>query len=112
MFFRILHIISSGNRTVSHDLSYVTKKMIEDKVLSDERKYAYATTIEEINRDWLDCEECDWYKSEDTILSEARIKMYIVYKINTKPSVYLYSLSQPQLARAGLLRHGSCLSFL
>ena len=50
-----------------------TYKMVENKVLSDERSYAYATTIDDINEWWLDCKECDWYKSEQSILSEARL---------------------------------------
>ena len=45
--------------------------MINFKVLSDERSTAYATTIDDINTFWLECDKCDWYKSEKTILSEA-----------------------------------------
>ena len=47
--------------------------MINDKVLSDERSTAYATTIGDINIEWSDCKDCDWYKSKQTILSEARL---------------------------------------
>ena len=50
-----------------------TYKMVKNKVLSNERSYAYATTIDDINEWWLDCKECDWYKSEQSILSEARL---------------------------------------
>ena len=50
-----------------------TYKMVENIVLSDERSYAYATTIDDINEWWLDCKECKWYKSEESILSEARL---------------------------------------
>ena len=46
-----------------------TYKMVKNKVLSAERSYAYATTIDDINEGWLDCEECKWYKSEESILS-------------------------------------------
>ena len=46
--------------------------MVLDKVLSDERTTAYITDIEDINAWWLDCEDCNWYKSRQTILSEAR----------------------------------------
>ena len=49
--------------------------MIQDKVLSDERSAAYATDISDINEWWLDCKECDWYKSEQTIFSEARLSI-------------------------------------
>ena len=44
--------------------------MVPDKVLSDERSAAYATTIDDINRIWLECKECNWYKSKQTLLSE------------------------------------------
>ena len=47
--------------------------MILDKVLSDERSAAYASSINEINRNWLNCKECNWYKSAKTIFSEARL---------------------------------------
>ena len=67
------HLITcSGERTFSHDSWGETDKMILDKVLTDERTTAYATTIEDINRWWLECKECNWYKSEQSILSEAR----------------------------------------
>ena len=45
-------------------------KMVMDKVLSDERSFAYVTDIADINDWWLDCKECNWYKSEQSILSE------------------------------------------
>ena len=41
--------------------------MVLDKVLSDERSTAYAAAIEDINEFWLECNECDWYKSKQTI---------------------------------------------
>ena len=47
-----------------------TQKVIFEKVLS-EGTAAYATTILDIKRWWSDCLECDWYKSEDPILTEA-----------------------------------------
>ena len=47
--------------------------MVLDKVLSDERTTAYASDIEDINYWWLDCKECDWYKSEQTILTQATL---------------------------------------
>ena len=65
----------SGKRTVSHDSWVEADKMILDKVLSDERSTAYATTIEDINKWWLECKECNWYKSEQSILSEARLSI-------------------------------------
>ena len=66
-------ITCSGERTVSHDSWGEADKMILDKVLTDERTAAYATTIDDINQWWLDCKECNWYKSKQTILSEARL---------------------------------------
>ena len=48
-----------------------TAKIIMDKVLVNERSTAYASTIDDINIFWLDCDKCDWHKSEETILSEA-----------------------------------------
>ena len=72
----ILHfslITFSGERTVSHDSEVEMYKMIQDKVLTDERSAAYVSTINGINRWWLDCKECNWYKSKQTILSEARL---------------------------------------
>ena len=68
-----LLITCSGERTVSHDSSEERNEMIRGKVLSDERTTAYASTINDINRKWLNCKECDWYKSKQTILSEARL---------------------------------------
>ena len=65
-------IIYSGERTVSHDSWAETNKMARDKVLTDERSAAYASSIGDINRWWLDCKECNWYKSKQTVLSEAR----------------------------------------
>ena len=68
-------ITFSGERTVSPDSWGEMNKLILDKVLSDERSAAYATTIDDINRIWLECKECNWYKSEQSILSEARISI-------------------------------------
>ena len=62
----------SGERTVSHDGWGFTQKVVQDKVLSDERSTAFVTTIEDINRWWLECKECNWYKSRQSILTEAR----------------------------------------
>ena len=50
-------------------------QFILDKVLTDERSAAYITDIEDINRLWLDCKECNWYKSKQTILTEARLPL-------------------------------------
>ena len=47
--------------------------MILDKVLSEERTAAYATTIQDINRDWSDCNECNWYKSKQYIMFGVRL---------------------------------------
>ena len=52
--------------------------MVLDKVLSDERTTAYASTIEDINKYWLDCKECNWYKSKQTVLSEVEFYMYVI----------------------------------
>ena len=49
--------------------------MILGKVLSDERSTAYVTTIDDINVNWLDCKQCDWFKSKETILSEASLSI-------------------------------------
>ena len=68
------HII--GEVTHTHDSWAETDKMIQEKVLSDERSTAYLSTIDDINRWWSDCKECDWYKSKKTILSEAGLKIY------------------------------------
>ena len=54
--------------------------MILDKVLSDERKYAYATTIKDLiinGSRWAICKECNWHKSRDTILMEVRLFLKI-----------------------------------
>ena len=74
----ILHISPincSGERTISHDSGGERNKFTLDKVLTDERSAASATTIADINRFWLDCKECNWYKSKQTILSEARLSI-------------------------------------
>ena len=67
-----LLMICSGERTVSFDSFSETDKMILDKVLSDDRSVAYVTTINEINYYYLECNECNWYKSKQSFLSEAR----------------------------------------
>ena len=55
----------------SSDNWKVTDMLILDKVLSDKRSAAYATTIDDINSYWLDdCKDCGdwhWHKSEETI---------------------------------------------
>ena len=66
-------ITCSAERTVSHDSWGECDRFVLDKVLSDERSAAYASSIDDINRWWLDCKECKWYKSKKTILSEARL---------------------------------------
>ena len=63
----------SGSRTVSPDSWAEIDKIILDKVLSDERSTAYASTVDDINHWYLDCKECNWYKSKQSILSEARL---------------------------------------
>ena len=68
-------ITCSGKRTVSHDSWSETDKMVLDKVLSDERTTAYASDIEDITYWWSDCKDCNWYKSRQTILSEARLSI-------------------------------------
>ena len=53
----------------------MTDRIILDKVLSDERTGAYATSIDDINRRWLNCKDCDWYKSKQTIMSEVKLQI-------------------------------------
>ena len=62
----------SGKRTISPDHILKKQKLIWDKVLKDERTHAYATTIDDINTYFSHCEFCTWYKSDDTVVSEAR----------------------------------------
>ena len=64
-----------AKRIFSQDSQAETDKVVLDKVLNDDRTAAYATTIDDINRKWLDCKECNWYKSQQTILSEARVQI-------------------------------------
>ena len=74
----IIHIsliTCSGERTVSHDSWGECDQFILDKVLTGERSAAYSSSIGDINRWWLDCKECNWYKSKQTILSEARLSI-------------------------------------
>ena len=74
-----LIITCLAQRTVSHDDTYTeTYRMVYDKVLNDERSTAYVTDIDEINRFLLDCKECNWYKSKQMILSEARLSIQII----------------------------------
>lgn len=56
-----------------------TKKIVQDRVLGEKRSAAFATSIWDIQNGpfglgwWSDCKDCDsWYKSEHTVLSEAR----------------------------------------
>ena len=43
-----------------------------DKVLSDERTYAYGSDPKDMKGRWSDF---NWFKSTETILSEARLKI-------------------------------------
>ena len=65
----------SAARTVTFPTRGETDKYVQEKVLSDERNTAYATTTDDIQRFWLDCKECNWYKSKETINSEARLSI-------------------------------------
>ena len=65
-----------GEVTHTHDSWAETDKMILDKVLSDERSTAYVSTIDDINRWWSDCKYCNWYKSRQTIVREARLPTF------------------------------------
>ena len=95
-YFKLMKINCSGQRTIVYfsgprmnnkhgesvrDPWEATNNIVQEKVLSDKRSAAFATTISVIKgsfgpyRDgwWLDCKDCDsWYKSERTVLSEAR----------------------------------------
>ena len=71
----ISRITCSGKRTVSHNKFEEMDKMVLEKVLSDERTTAYVTSIGEINDQWLNCKECNWFKSKQTILSEASLEI-------------------------------------
>ena len=58
-----------------------TLKIVQDKVLSDQRSAAFAATIIDIKEApfgkqfWSNCKGCEnWYKSQQTILSEARYR--------------------------------------
>ena len=64
---------------MSHDPWGDTNKIVQDKVLGDKRSAAFAATTWDIQNGpfglgwWSDCKDCDsWYKSEHTVLSEAR----------------------------------------
>ena len=68
-----------------------TLKIVQDQVLSDKRSAAFAATIIDIKEGpfgaqlWYNCKGCeDWYKSEDTILSEARYysSLYFIKSIS------------------------------
>ena len=74
-FVHISPITYSGKRTFSYDSRRETEYEIMTKVMSDERTTAYVTDIADINKYWLGCKECNWYKSEQNILSEARISI-------------------------------------
>ena len=52
------------------------RKWVQDKVLSDERSYAYASDIEDINSVWSDCKDCNWYKSRDMVVKGVRLSIY------------------------------------
>ena len=71
----ISRITCSGKRTVSHNKYEEMDKMVLDKVLSDERTTAFVTSILYINNEWLNCKECNWFKSKQTILSEASLEI-------------------------------------
>ena len=66
---RVVSVDMSDDRyRWSSDNWKMTDMLILDKVLSDKRSAAYATTIDDINTYWLNCRECgDWYKSEEII---------------------------------------------
>ena len=63
-----------GERTFTPNSWRETDKMVMDKVLSDERTHAYATTVKEFTDDsrFLGCKNCNWHKSEETFMAEVR----------------------------------------
>ena len=65
-------ISHAGKRTFSPGSWSENGKIVLDKVLSDERTFAYATDPGDIKDWWLNCKECNWYKSDQTIMSEER----------------------------------------
>ena len=79
IIFKLLVLISQtyllGKRTFSQESQVQTDKMVLDKVLSDDRTAAYVTSIDDINRRWLNCKDCNWYKSKQTIYSEVWLKI-------------------------------------
>ena len=75
MYFVHISIITcSGKRTFSYESVNEMSKMIVDKVLSDERTTAFVIDIAYMNKWWSDG-EVHWYKSDQKILSEARISI-------------------------------------
>ena len=76
-------ITCSGKRSISHAHYDNTYKTIKEQVLNEERKYAYATTIDEINTYFIGCEACTWYKSHEAILSEVRSQSILVIFLNS-----------------------------
>ena len=74
-YISLIIITCSGKRTFAHESWAEADQMILGKVLSDERSAAYATTTADIQKWWLDCKDCNWYKSERTILSEVRLSI-------------------------------------
>ena len=98
-FSIVLNFSRSGKRTLvkNSDNSEAwgpwvdTLKIVQDQVLSDKRRAAFAATIIDIKEGpfgaqwWSNCKGCeDWYKSEDTILSEARYysSLYFIKSIS------------------------------
>ena len=68
-----------GQRTTSHSNWQDSRKYVRDKVLNDERSTAYASHINDINTWWLDCKDCNWYKSRETVTSEERLEISLLH---------------------------------
>ena len=68
-------MIYLGKRTYSFDDWAQTDEYIYNRVISDDRSAAYATTIDDIIVWWLTCKACEngkgWHKSEGLVISEA-----------------------------------------
>ena len=69
-----------GERTFTPKSVSEMDKMVMDKVLSDERTHAYATTVKEFTDDsrFLGCKNCKWYKSDETFMAEVRYLIILI----------------------------------
>ena len=101
IFKMILKIISlttcTGKRSISHTDWQETRRSVFNQVLTDERTTAFASDIYEMERQFLDCKECNWYKSNEAILRDPYVGWMGMKRFPFKEKLALHMLHYQQV---------------